>query len=136
MQLQDITTSLELSKQLKEAGYPQDSLFYYHIFESKAWEKGAIKTELRPALQTNMTLSIRLNESSWKRRDVISAPTASELGEALRGNEFNLPEMYTGHHWIQAEYGVLEDSEANARAKMWLHLKENGLLPIIKKDKV
>lgn len=73
MTLQQITVSLELAQQLKEAEYPQESLFY--------WFSNNKKTEywVMRAHREHFT------EQGWKdlMDIVIAAPTASELGEQL-----------------------------------------------------
>ncbi len=144
MTLTDICTSLDLSKQLKEAGYPQESLFAwgkdrdFYSGEDKGWTIEMYKHGHPSGL--------------------ISAPTSSELGEVLLKFAYKwqmdwtmlgivyLPEEnnnmsqgalmklrnqlkrdiyhFDGKHYL----GDLPTSEVNARAKMWLYLKKKGLI--------
>lgn len=126
MTLKDICVSLDLAKQLKEAGYKQDSLFL--------WEIGL---DNKPYL----VKSYSANEADMSR--LFSAPTASEIGERLpielnsgrytiercdgywelRFYEDAEQDLEGLYDWHDEEY-----TEANARAKMWLYLKENNLL--------
>ncbi len=120
MKLEKQVVSLELAKQLKEAGYPQESLFYWVAYGNKKgaeiWYKGEIVTQ------------------AVKDCILCSAPTVAELGEKFR-NDFEMPH-YDGktdkswYFWGDKREKMLlgTKSEANARAKMWLYLKKNKLL--------
>lgn len=123
MTLQDICTSLELSKQLKEAGYQQeDSLFYWN-------EVGSLEYA---------------DHETWVGYTTdIAAPTAAEIGERLPVN-FSCNKgsrMWVCRHWWGEHPNPLRNQEsgthwhmekdkgeAEARAKMWLYLKKEGLL--------
>jgi len=127
MKLEQQVTSLELSKQLKKLGFEQDSLFY--------WNK--IKEVIR--IETFMAYEMNGNTSC-------SAFTSSELGEMLPEGYFTyaiqkIPKTwqvgdyrYENHKPVDNIYKELNiwtfgsNTEANARAKMLIYLKENELL--------
>jgi hypothetical protein len=134
-----LTTSLELSKQLKEAGYPQDSgTFYYWCGGKKL--PGGMRHE--PFL----THTTRYSESSA--HNMIAAPTVGELGEALPqkievpfdGNMESVRLQITHYSdgWyvnyvspfesLLAQGGIVESRLEDAMTKMWLYLKKEGLL--------
>jgi len=125
---ESITVSLEYAKKLKEAGWPQEAVWYWpvhyvngHIF--------ALATETHPRSENNAL-------------DYFAAPTAEEILQRL-------PEYVGTQFWsIIAEGHVRDgrkvmgytiyyptkheewsDTLANAAAAMYCHLAENGLLP-------
>ena len=142
MRLQDICVSLELAKQLKEAGYPQEGALFYWIGD----EENHVRFNLG-------------NFDASETMDCYAAPTASEIGEKL-------PKMYTQkkngpdnvrwfpvYYWTSNEifYAIWHKSgeglsykskyeqnnesikfeagtEADAGAKMYLYLKKEGLI--------
>jgi len=126
MNIEQKVTSLELSKQLKEAGFPQRTAFYW-------W---------RPNFTTN-NWCIEYWQSYPGIIDdrVIAAPLPCELGEMLPSqlNDGSYWELHKidENEW-QLGYGEIHsnlwvhhveaDTEADARAKMWLYLKEKGLI--------
>ena len=72
-----ITTSLEVSKRLKESGYPQESVFYWVV---------------NSVIPSDTQIKLKKDCGSWKHSKKIqdsgaikyySAPTASELLEKL-----------------------------------------------------
>lgn len=142
MTLQQICVSLELAKQLKAEGYPQESLF--------TWNVGI------ESCHPNLVVT---NEKGFDRTNrffhFYAAPTASEIGEQLpkritasaklsNSSSRDVPREYmlimgynNGKYFLR--YRIVEDylgytpeinddSEANARAKMYLYLKIKGLL--------
>lgn len=121
--LQDICVSLGLAKKLKEAGYPQESLFYWMNTDLGEW----------------ILLEKKNCDPSF---NIIAAPTASELGKELPGYDYYYCYSFKSSNTIINEYSciyefaqtrdikyqTLDESEANARAKMWLYLKKEGQL--------
>ena len=121
--------SLELSKKLKYERYPQKGILQWTWFGENYYE-------------------INLNyEGSLMSADLI-APTVAELGEALPQvigkldkkqvlvcgkvfNGFKWQISYRGSKTIP-DYVTQDESEANARAKMWLLLSKKGLVEIVK----
>lgn len=118
MKLNQICVSLELAKELKEAGYPQESLFY--------WGQLAHNGEF---VLKNRTVFLK---SDIRAGLPIAAPTASELGNELLGNidEFvreNLDDLDTNLYmdWCNDEHPYYNP---NLLAKIWLLLAKNNLL--------
>ena len=121
MKLENQVVSLELSKQLKEAGYEQSGLWWWNIWGDNvgrpflSHSKGGLVEDMTPYL--------------------FVAPTVAELGERL-------PEIVNYHKSCEGTKDFMlcyidyrdflhetrDENEANARAKMWLYLKKEGLL--------
>lgn len=147
MKLEDQVTSLELSKELKTVGVPQDSLFYwrlsYHTSEhleegvvvSREGVFGEYKLEYYPRPRYT-TANVKWNEADLSKLDEteISAFTCSELGEMLPKGYFThriFENWDSGYiHTLENWQGKSEEcsTEANARAKMILYLVKEGLL--------
>lgn len=125
MTLENHVVSLELAKELKENGYPQDDSLFYWWFNGKEWFV-AIKTDSWSQLH-NMPSPLKLDRMLPK-GTAFPAPSNTELLKKLpvftRGEK-------TGNDWYQCSHGQIHfsnENEANARAKMWLYLKKEGLL--------
>ncbi len=127
MHLEDQVCSLELSKELKELGVKQESLFWWCRYS---------------------------NENSYylaygKRTDQISAFTSSELGDMLpdKLKEEAIATDYKCHYWLSVSKDdktwevsycgtsdagckqvILSNNEVDARAKMLIYLLKNNLL--------
>lgn len=131
MKIEQICVSLELAKKLKEAGYRQESLFGWVENLNGDFSLVGIRPDR--------------NKQINKLMDWYSAPTASELGEALPSRIINKDEFgyliiqklqlsnrynisYISMEELEISQAFIDKSEANARAKMWLYLKEKGLL--------
>ena len=135
MKLENQVVSLELAKKIKELGFKQDSLWIwvdkFPCFNDKA--RISTKTELKYKMK-NATICF-----SGQAQNLVpfySAYTVAELGEMLPLHiELTHPRDY---QWkivyrqplqikegeIRSDtWGVEADTEANARAKMWLYLK-------------
>ncbi len=129
--------SLELAKRLKELGVKQESLFYYAIYKRK----------LNPVYRNQLILD------GVSLEGLLSAFTVAELGGMLP------PDTDSGKtkqgdficytcddedggtwHYENAEkigkefdsHGEANANEANARAKMLIHLLENKLIKVPK----
>lgn len=130
MTIENQVVSLELAQKLKKSGYPQEGLFWHNEWKTKD------KIEI-VVLSENGYL---MNETEhhyghFSQKSICVAPTVAELGEALphqtelfkEGGLFNL--MIPA---IKDKYGYYAKftakKEADARALMWLTLKEKGLL--------
>lgn len=130
MNLENQVTSLELSKQLRELGVKQESLFWWNTWGNKLGNpfvthtKGGWAKDMTPYL--------------------VSAFTVAELGEMLPFF-VNKDHVWAGqlmcvrhpHDWM-VSYGTMKeawikesaDTEADARAKMLIHLiKEKIITP-------
>lgn len=115
MKLEDQICSIELSKRLKELGVKQESFFIWTPLQLAAYHS--------------------MSKVKEKRGDWISAFTVAELGDMLppfvttekylckNKPRFNTHEKETieCHSWH-------DDKEADARAKMLVHLIEKGLV--------
>lgn len=109
-------TSLELSRALKEAGYPQVGMWKWAYY---GFLKGKETWDIERTWMGIMTV------------DVI-APTVAELGEGLpcgyaSHKRFQDIDPNNPDRWVCGKDLVLfADTEANARAKTKLHLLKNG----------
>lgn len=119
-------TNQELSKKLKELGVPQESAFYWVLMPSAA--KGVLG-------QLGLIFKGYLEEPRYSRmmEKVASAFTCSELGALLPPRPYILPakqEDGWGGNWYLRIDGkdIEEKTEADARAKMLIHLIETGIL--------
>ena len=133
MELQQQVTNLELSKRMKELGFKQKSFARWEVYTDP---------------NTNRKKKLIVLQGGHTFGDVYSAYTVSELGEMLpmylkikeefwdlimikAFPEYGVRYENSNHiEYIGAEggAGILDKSEANARAKMLIYLKENNLL--------
>lgn len=132
MNIEDQVCSLELSKRLKELGVRQESLFYW-------WDGDDINDEGHSVSR----IEIENNDSAPSNFVVYSAFTVAELGEMLP-KEIWHPNKHKPMvcrpanrlcHWVvyyDKDTWTEENSEANARARMLIHLIENGLMEVPK----
>jgi len=160
MNIEDILTSLELSKRLEEIGFNKDSLFYWvngsitydydgcaEINDDGQWN---IWKEFTKPDKSDYTLKSEPVEDIENK--IINAYTASELGEILPKNFYYEKERYTIQygwdgartdpvwkirleHWLEnggrKDIEIFTDkSEANLRAKMLIYLIENNLIEL------
>ena len=115
----------DLSKRLEEEGYPQEGLYYWTAC-------GTCLEDITLELLTD-------NESKHARRYV--APTVAELGEALpvgfiyKNDAVQLTIWKEPTGWFvrytnnsDAKIMTYSESEADARALMWIKLKEQDLI--------
>lgn len=128
------TVSLELEKLLKEKGFPQETAFYLINWHQDASNE---KDELKYGKPDKDLMYF-----------TYAAPTADEILDLLpdhikKDGEFyfiviiKTPTEYGVRYENSGKIdyigtdgggGILEDSLADAAAKMWLYLKENNLL--------
>ena len=136
MKLKDQVVSLEYAKKLKELGFEQDSCFYF-VHESAGWGPGD-KWHVYPKNYSFRSSCLQVGKDAG-----ISAFLTSELGEMLpvfikpKFKEYRLViKNWRNNKWT-AEYRSIKDfpkkettdkTEANARAKMLIYLKENKLI--------
>ncbi len=115
-------TNLELSKQLKKAGYEQEGLWMW------AKQYDVYNNHIGDAVTRNTRRIV----------GIATAPTVAELGERLpiivnkNGAKYFLKITLKSIVYESAKtdwiFKATADTEANARAKMWLYLKREGLL--------
>lgn len=126
MKLENQCVSLELSKKLKELGYPQESLFYWHY----SYNPTAKKVNEPYVLFNPYEKGDEIN---------ISAPTVAELGRYMPTTYLGdlvslIPNKTVGGYWRVDldDEGMLcsETTEADARAKLLIYLLENNLIEI------
>ncbi len=149
MKLENQVVSLELAKQLKEAGYPQEGLWWWNTH----YDDGHWLHRFGDGFDEMMVISSDKRNSMLKNYDIkdyrtyreYSAPTVAELGVRLpngyhSGNSSTNAKQkfccFEMHYSPELKcYGFDKrnvlfeaNTEANARAKMWLYLKKEGLL--------
>ena len=129
MKLNDQVVSLELAKKMKELGIEKNSLWSW-VVGDKDKATGII---LAPKKDTMLHLENPIDDAVYIQGigEHYSAYTVAELGEML-------PEYVTSEKcnfkkgfFVRAEeetYNTLEITEADARAKMLIWLKENNYL--------
>lgn len=131
------TVSLEISKQLKEVGYPQESSHYWNKPMYEKWELINYKYEMQ------------------EEKFIYASPTADEILEILprqitkNNKTYSLMVFFPVNLSMKDEvricyqegdwdHGVREESDllwseenkiiADSAAKMWLYLKKEGLI--------
>jgi len=137
MKLEDQVVSLELAKRLKELGVKQESLFYWWLDTGSDFKDEPSANYGKPTPKEN---------GGWW--DEVSAFTVAELGEMLpkyvgddaqyflecyktdctpnkSGYQIRYSENQSAEYCLHA---VMENTEADARAKMLIYLLENGLI--------
>ncbi len=122
MKLKSQVVSLELSKEMKELGYKQEGLWKW----VKRYDKWAIEATHGSSVFVNQG---EINHIT------IAAPTVAEMGEVLPTGyrsgktKGNIYKCYNSHIIDDGNHMQFDDkTEANARAKMWVYLKKEGLL--------
>ena len=137
LELKDQVISLESAKRLKELGCPQESLFYWMI------NKGNPNDSKYMFYKETQSYKRYKKIKSQGCIEYISTYTASELGELLPtmiringikhilmiGKGFN-PNCWKVSYRGGPNHKIIIDSvnEAEARAKMLIHLKEEGVV--------
>ena len=128
--LEKQVVSLELAKQLKEAGYPQEGLWWW--CEERMREDGKVVGV--KIYEGDVALTRKYNAPEL---NIWVAPTVAELGEVLpywvwsgRGHDGNGKAVsFHCKSLMVTSYPTFKRlTEAAARAKMWLYLKKEGLL--------
>lgn len=118
-----LVVSKDLAVRLRDAGFPQNTYFWY-LNLKRGW-----------------TVLTHEQAKEYDPINPYAAPTAGELGEALPWN-YRLPQkklLAGGEYpdnfketeiWDMKIHGDLIEArtEADARALMWLHLRERGIL--------
>jgi hypothetical protein len=109
--------SLEISKQLKEAGWKKETEFWW----SREYEQD--KYELTRSY------------SRFQSADPLphlSAPLSTEILEELpRTGDIKIttyPSGYRVFYDVKSGYGVSEESFPDTLSKMWIYLKKEGLI--------
>lgn len=136
--IENHVTSLELSKQLKELGVKQESIFFWVKYsgvhpsgnsyncEHQIWGI----SEVEQALE-----DIEKEESEFEAFEHTSAFLSSELGELLKNNGVTCNwQLDTDGTWKWTAYqpsrlnsSFNDEAECNARAKMLIYLTQQRL---------
>lgn len=118
--MQQHVVNLELSKRLKEAGYPQESSTYFRWLDFHG--------EFRTLLSESF---VREDD----KKEWYAAPLATELLERLSKNMFLLSTLEKNGKFCYMISIVKNDQQSwcfpslpDALAEMWLWLKENNFL--------
>ena len=141
MMLEQQVASLKLSKCLKELGVKQESAFYWVCPQRKG-----LKWTLEEFPEHWVKLGTGNIDSYWGENGYFAAFTVAELGEMLpKSFRFENAEWflditcdlnelryinyrdYNSEDYLP-EKGICADTEANARAKMLIHLIEKGMV--------
>lgn len=127
MKLEQQVCSLELAKRLKELGVKQDSAFYWVSFEAHDY----ILNQEVPGSLKERNFLLPSDDSRLKNYPAFSnnfsAFTVAELGEILPfGFDSHKVEEHTNLGWMAryTDYRFFAATEADARAKMLIHLIE------------
>jgi hypothetical protein len=129
--------SLELSLALRDAGYPQEgSTFYWSI---PMPERAANEKE-RLVLSNQCEVQLCHKWTEWGDKfQNVAAPIASELGEMLMDGRLTQYCFKQTQGWGWKSFTLLgtpvvfteySDTEADARAKMLIHLLKNKLITL------
>ena len=145
--LEQFVTSQELSQKLKDAGFPQDTHFYWRLetYCTNMAGKNDVtgKMEERPIKQ-----EWKLAFGKGSEEKTYAAPTVGELGvvipkwcpyplrrtDRMGRTYFGLQRTYFGLHLrdLCGDAGlndfIEEKTEAEARSQEWLYLKGRGLI--------
>lgn len=120
--LNNLCTSLELSKRLKELGVKQDSVFQ--------WRKNALA---EPYIIQTPPEGLEEMRTSGTLEYAISAYTAGELGEMLKNSGWALPTYsrnYVGEEWGSGIHRGA--TEADARTNLLIHLIETKIIILVR----
>jgi hypothetical protein len=144
MKLEDQVCSLDLAKRLKELGVKQESFFW--------WCDGVVHASDSPAVRFSESYKeLGARWGAWAidgfndeyaeavKEEPLSAFTIGELGEMLRPYRKRLPHFDDGDSYFYKEppcWFFVDDeqnivkaaTEADARAKMLIHLLESKLV--------
>ena len=128
--------SFELCQRLKELGFPQESYFYWCKHNEKIFIEYEVHSMSGESKSPQFIVPIQ----------ICSAPSVAELGEALplalkedmdMGISYSVErcglqiyKTYSGKSWVIHYFNRYKggDTEADARANMWIYLKENNLI--------
>lgn len=137
MNIEQQVTSLELAKQLKEAGYPQDECLFYWVDSSNWWGANELPRLFMKGYVFNST-TFEVGKDCG-----IASPTVAELIQQLQNYEtrysldFPNPFFIKGQHIHYGEFrltninsvtDIYDKKLSNCLAKMWLDLRGKGIL--------
>lgn len=124
MKIENQVTSLELSKKLKELGVKQESI--------SGWRLRHITDGNNERLSSEWVVTTDGFIRDWVGDESFSAFTVAELGEMLptfEAHKNSRKEYIVSYRFgDDVSWTEIEDTEANARAKMLIYLLENNLI--------
>lgn len=120
---------LELSKQLKEAGYPQEGLWWWLKNCLNEWLIVDRDMKKYDRSQCSLKGDDGRNLHYLKTHPAYATPTVAELGEKLPEyvSSYKFNKRWRINSFKPNRY-FDADTEADARAKMWLHLKKEKFI--------
>jgi len=121
VKLEEQIVSLELAKELKENGYPQEGLWWWDLVREKE------DCDVGDTPEDEWIISYKECYQGDK-DDLIVAPTVAELGESF---DFTFHQYKAKNNKYVCLCGDTREeatTEADARAKMWLYLKKEGVI--------
>ena len=129
MELSKQVCSLELSKQLKENGYPQEGLWrwsnYHYCWDDhiEGWYQW--RGTKYPCIREKAS---EVCDEPPKDYFEIVAPTVAELGERFDFTFHQYKAKRNKYVCLCGDAREEANTEADCRAKMWLYLKKQGVL--------
>jgi hypothetical protein len=130
MKLEQQVVSLELAKKLKELGVKQESIFYY-AHQGKIWSREHYYDNYNSNDENDqeaVTFEYYLSEVNGGQ--IYSAYTVAELGDIFPVN-IQLPFKDIEYwKWSSPKGRHTSPTEADARAKMLIHLIENQFITL------
>lgn len=144
MELEKQVVSLKLAKEMKKLGFAQLSLFYHNKILPPEWEICS-RDKLMAVVDNGEHGGWTFLEEGLSCGDVCSAHSVAELGEMLPYCLSVKKRTRTSHYFLSIEkleldfvvkynnkksciYVVIDKKEADARAKMLIHLRKNNLI--------
>ena len=149
--IEQYVTSLVLSQELKKAGIKQESIWFWtngDYLEHMGWsnvakyewndKKGVLYPVKRNTTKFSLMLGSPADMDRYGKPDPkhikwFSAFTCGELGEMLPIRYLSGRSKVGWNCWRFSKEWLIDDynsycskTEAEARGKMWLHLKQNG----------
>lgn len=133
--MKEYCVDLELAKELKENGFPQETYFYW----DNRWYYPPVASD---PIIIDEEMTLYLSKNAEHVSDPYSAPTSDELLKELprfintigcltitEGIEDNWAISYLSNgEYTHNSIQILNKKLANALAKMWLYLKKEGYI--------
>ena len=114
--------SKDMALKLKEAGYEQDGKWWWVLYNSEMGGNGIYFLTNNYDVQEHIFPAIAPTELELQRK--LSIDHVSYMGKTLDEGCYRIDVRCEGH----SEVMILADTEANCRAKAWIHLKKKGLM--------
>lgn len=125
---ESVVVSQYWAKQMNEAGWPHEPTYFF-------WTKSTRKDSFWRCLPIVGAKRLANNQIRCK-REIIAAPTAEEILRELPANidgylKIEMCDDKSGYrmkYQNKTNYGICEDTLANAAAAMWCYLAKKNLL--------